>query len=139
MKARLHLFALLLFFVSLIYDLLVWGAVPALDEVGPAIADSARREAPLAATYIALGAPIDAAIPFLQSFGRDRLTEAWSESFERIREDKTVAMDLVFGTTWNAQHRWIKTMYWAPPLLLLATLVLWLRRSKQVHMLTARR
>lgn len=139
MKARLDRFALLLFLATLVYDLIVWGAVPALDDVGASIADSARREAPLAATYIALGAPLDAAIAPLQSFGRQRLEAAWSESFERIREDKTVAIDLIFGATWNNQHRWIKTMYWAPPLLLLLTLVLWLRRSKQVHMLTPRR
>lgn len=138
MKVRLHVFALLLFLASLLYDLIVWGAVPALDQVGPAIADSARREAPLASTYIALGAPIDAAIPPLQAFGRARLTAAWSEGFERIGEDRTVAMDLVFETTWNHQHRWIKTLYWAPPLLLVLTVVLWLRRSKQVRALARR-
>lgn len=139
MKVRLHLLAFLLLLASLLYDLVIWGAVPALDEVGPAIADSARREAPLAATYIALGAPIDGAIPFLRSFGQERLTTALAEGFERIREDRTVAMDLIFGASWNNQHRWIKTMYWAPLPLLLLTLVLWLRRPRQVHTLATRR
>lgn len=138
MKARLHLFALSLFFVAVIYDLIVWGAVPALDEVGASIAGSARREAPLAATYIALGAPLDEAVPLLQSLGRERLTTALSESFERIREDKTVAMDLVLGPASNHQHRWIKVMYWAPPCLLLLTFVLWLRRPKPVRTLARR-
>jgi hypothetical protein len=138
MKARLHLFALLLFFMASIYDLIVWGAVPALDEVGASIAGSARREAPLAATYIALGTPIDEAVPLLQGFGRERLTTALSESFDRIREDKTVAMDLIFGPAWNHQHRWIKAMYWAPPCLLLLTCVLWLRRPRPVRTLARR-
>jgi len=44
-------------------------------------------------------------------------------------------MDLIFGTTWNATHSWIKTMYWAAPILLLITLVLWIRRPKAVHMI----
>lgn len=138
MKGRLHLFALLSFVVTLLYDLVVWGAVPALDEIGPSIATSARREAPLAATYIALGAPLDRAIRPLQAFGQRRLTAAFGEGFERIREDRNVAMDLIFAMTWNDRHRWIKAMYWAPPLLLALTLVLWLRRPKQVHTLARR-
>jgi hypothetical protein len=42
-------------------------------------------------------------------------------------------MDLIFNTTWNSEHRWMKIMYWAPPLLLLLTLLLYSRRPKQVH------
>lgn len=138
MKGRLHLFAFLLFFLALLYDLVVWGAVPALDDVGESIAVSARREAPLAATYIALGAPLDALAPPLQSFGKQRLTEAWGQGFERMLGDRSVAMDVVFGDTWNGQHRWIKLMYWAPPPLLALALVLWLRRSRQVRALARR-
>ncbi|MFC4819157.1 hypothetical protein [Dokdonella ginsengisoli] len=138
MRRRLHLFSLSLFLIALLYDLVVWGAVPVLDEVGASIAGSARREAPLAATYIALGAPLDEAVPLLQSLGRSRLTAALSESFDRIGEDKTVAMDLVLGPAWNNQHRWIKTMYWAPPGLLLLTFVLWLRRPRPVRTLADR-
>lgn len=138
MRSRLHLVSLSVFLAVLLYDLVVWGAVPALDEIGPSIAGSARREAPLAATYIALGAPLDAAVPALQSFGRSRLTAALSESFDRIREDKTVAMDLILGTAWNNQHRWIQATYWAAPCLLLLTLVLWLRRPKPVRTLAGR-
>jgi hypothetical protein len=135
MRRNLHLIALVLFLVSLGYNLLVWGAVPLLPEVGDAIAGSARREAPLAATYIALGSPIDAVVPGLQAFGERRLTAALGEGFERIDADSTVAMDLIFSTTWNVQHRWLKTMFWLAPLLLLVTFVLWLRRPRKVRAL----
>lgn len=138
MKARLHLLALLLFLATLVYDLVVWGALPALPEIGASIADSARREAPLAATYVALGRHLDAAIPTLRAFGEQRLTAAFEAGFERIRAEPTVAMDLIFDTTWNHQHRWIKLAYWAAPLLLLLTLVLWLRRPRQVRTLGRR-
>lgn len=134
MKNRLHLIVLVLFVLCFLYDLVVWGSVPALPDVGPGIADSARREAPLATTYIALGGVIDSAVPSLQAFGAARLTAAIGEGFERIRADPTVAMDLIFNTTWNASHRWIKTMYWAAPVLLLLTLISWARRPKPVHM-----
>lgn len=133
MKRNLHVIALVLFLLTLGYNLLVWGAAPLLPEVGDAIAGSARREAPLAATYVMLGSPIDAAVPALQAFGEQRLTSALGEGFERIRADSTVAMDLIFSTTWNVQHRWLKTLYWLTPLLLLATVVLWIRRPRKVQ------
>jgi hypothetical protein len=138
MKRRLYLVALILFVASLLYDLVVWGALPLLPEVGTSIVDSANREAPLAATYVALGRHIDAAVPALQAFGEQRLIDAVGEGFERIRGDSTVAIDLIFNTTWNVQHRWLKTVYWAAPFLLLLTVVLWTRRPKQVRTLGRR-
>jgi len=133
MKRRLYLIALVLFIVCSLYDLVVWGALPAVPDVGAGIVESAWHEAPLASTYIAIGSRIDGALPSLQAFGVSRLTAAFSDGFARIGEDPDVAMDLIFNTTWNAEHRWLKTMYWAPPLLLLVTLLLWSRRPKQVH------
>lgn len=138
MNRHLYLVALVLFLVTLFYDALVWGALPLLPEVGPAIADSAHRQAPLASTYIALGRPIDGAMPLLQSFGEARVVNALSNGFPRIREDATVAIDLIFSTTWNSHHRWLKTMYWAPPLFLLLGLILWLLRPRRVRALARR-
>ncbi|ANB17965.1 hypothetical protein [Dokdonella koreensis] len=125
--------------LTLAFDLVVWGAVPSLPHVGEHIAASARREAPLAATYIFLGRPIDDAVPTLRGYGAGWLEQAWSEGFARIAEDGRVAMDLVTGSTWNAAHRWIKLAYWAPPVLLPVFLVLWARRPRQIRMMGARR
>lgn len=138
MKRRLYIIALALFVVSLLYDLVVWGSLPLLPEVGSSIVDSAGREAPIATTYIALGKHLDAAMPALQAFGQERLTAAIGEGFERIHADSTVAMDLIFNTTWNAQHRWLKTMYWAPAFFLFLTIIFWARRTKQVRTLGRR-
>jgi hypothetical protein len=138
MSRRLHLIALVLFVLAFLYDVIVWGAVPGLPDVGPEIAGSAAREAPVAATYIALGSPLDGALPSLQRFGERRLQAAFGEGFDRIREDSTVAMDLLFTQTWNAQHRWLKTMYWAPLVLLVLTALLWWRRPRQVRTLGRR-
>jgi hypothetical protein len=135
MKNRLHLIALVLFAVCFLYDIVVWGGVQALPDVGPAIADSARREAPLAATYIAIGEVVDSAMPALATFGSARLTDAFSDGFERIRADPSVAMDLIFSSRWNASQSWIKCMYWATPILLLLSVILWVRRPKQVRVI----
>lgn len=139
MKYRLYLIALALFVVSLLYNFVVWGAMPRLPGVGPSIVDSARREAPLATTYIAIGDRIDGAFVPAQSFGAQRLNDALSEGFPRILEDHTVAMDLIFNTTWNSAHRWLKTAYWATPFFLLLTIVLWMLRPRQVRTLVRRR
>lgn len=135
MKYRPYVIAMSLFVVCFIYDLIVWGGVRSIPGVGPGIAESARREAPLATAYIRLGEPLDAALPFLRDYGAERLSSAFGEGFERIAADPTVAMDLIFDTTWNATHRWIKTMYWAAPILLLLSLILWARRPRPVHMI----
>jgi hypothetical protein len=135
MKVRLYLFALVLFAFCLFYDLVVWGSVRLLPDVGAAIADSARREAPLATAYIAIGGVLDAWVPPLGSFGASVLETAWGEGFARIREDPGVAMDLIFSSRWNVAHGWLKTMYWAAPVLLVVTLILWLRKPKPVRTL----
>jgi hypothetical protein len=139
MKRHLHVVALVLCVLSLLYDLVVWGALPRVPEVGEDIVASANREAPLAATYILLGSPLDSAAPPLQAFGEARLTAALSEGFPRIRADSTVAIDLIFNTTWNAQHRWLKMVYWMPPLFLLLSAILWWRRPRKVTTFARRR
>lgn len=139
MKRYLHHVALVLFFACLLYDMVVWGALPRLPDVGASITASAQREAPLALSYITLGRGLDAAVPSLQAFGAERLSDALGEGFARIRQDPEVAMDLIFNTTWNATHRWLKTMYWAVPFFLLLALLLWWRRPRQVTALRGRR
>jgi hypothetical protein len=69
MKRHLHVVALVLCVLSLLYDLVVWGALPRVPEVGEDIVASANREAPLAATYILLGNPIDSALAPLMTWG----------------------------------------------------------------------
>lgn len=139
MKSHLHVIALLLFVLFLLYDIVVWGSAPLIADVGDDIVDSANREAPLAATYILLGRSLDGSVPALQAFGEGCLVSALSEGFPRIRADSTVAMDLIFNTTWNAQHRWLKTTYWLPPLLLIAAAILWWRRPRQISTIRGRR
>jgi len=136
---HLHVVALVLFVLSLLYDLVVWGALPRIPEVGDDIVASANREAPLAATYILLGDPIDSAFSPLQAFGEARLTSALSEGFPRIQADSTVAIDLIFNTTWNAAHSWLKTVYWMPPVLLVLSAILWWRRPRKITTFGRRR
>lgn len=139
MKRRLHLIAFALFVLCFIYDLVVWGAVRDLPEMAADITASAHREAPLASTYIFLGGPLDAAVPFLRSAGLAELADALVDGLPRLREQPTAALDLIFATTWNSTHRRLKTLYWAAPLLLLISAVLWWRRPRPIRLMGARR
>lgn len=135
MRNRLHALALGLFVLCFFYDVVVWGGLSALGEVGEAIADSARREAPLATTYIAIGSVVDSIAPALRDYGSEQLAESIGPTFERIRADPTASIDLVFGDSISPAHRWLKATYWAAPVLLLLTLILWVRRPRQVRAL----
>ncbi|MBN8482457.1 MAG: hypothetical protein J0L88_12815 [Xanthomonadales bacterium] len=138
MRRRLHLVAVILFLAVLVFDLVVWGAVPGLPEVGESIARSARSEAPLATTFITLGAILDGAVPALERFGAGLFTDALADAFPRIVENPNLAMDLVFSTRLNATHGWLKLLYWAAPVLLLASLLLWVRKPKKVSLIGRR-
>jgi len=137
MKRRLHLIALVLFLSSLAYDLVVWGAAPSLPGVGMAIVDSARRETFLANTYITVGAIPDR-LSVLREFGARRLTDALGEGFDRIREDPVVAMDVFFRASLSMEQRWLRWLYWMPPVLFFLTLLTWARRPRQVRALERR-
>ncbi len=138
MKRRLHLIALVLFLLALLFDLAVWGAAPGLPDVGAAIARSARSEAVLASAYIAIGAPLAQWLPAFGDFGAGVLTTAINPAFERIAEDPNVAMDLILNASYNRTHGWLKLMYWAAPVLLLLSIVLWVRKPKQVSLMRGR-
>lgn len=138
MRKRLHLIATMLFFAVFLFNLTVWGAVPGLADVGPAIQRSAGNEAPLATAYITLGAMLDGALPSFGRFGAGVLTDALGEIFPRIVESPPLAMDLIFSSRLNGTHAWLKTLYWGAPVLLVLSLLLWVRKPKKVSMMGRR-
>lgn len=135
MRSRVHVLSLVLSAASLLYNAVVWGGVHYLNDVGAALAESARREAPLAATYIAIGGAIDRAMPSLGEFGASRLTDALSPGFEQVRADPATGMAVVFGSTLNVSHTWLRTMYWSTPVFLILACISWVRRPRQVKTL----
>jgi hypothetical protein len=138
MRRYLHVIALAMFLLTLLLDLVFWGAVPGLPDVGPKIARSAHAEAILASTYMLLGGYLDAAVASLNDLGASVMTSALGDSFARIIEDPSLAMDLILSSTFNSTHRWVKLLYWAPPILFVAYLVLWVLRPKSVKLIPTR-
>lgn len=138
MTKHLHVIAFVMFLVVLGFNLIVWGAVPSLPDVGPDIERSAGKEAMFASGYIALGRHLDAAVPSLGNYGAKIMTASVGESFARIREQPNVAMDLILSSRYNRTHGWLKFCYWAAPALLVLTILLWARRPKKVRLIGAR-
>lgn len=134
MRQHLPWISLLLFVLALAYDLAVWGAAPALPHGGRAIVQAAAREAPLASTYIRLGAPLARALPPVQEFGARRLRAAYGDSFDILPENPAIAMDLLFHGRAGGR-RAILFAYYAAPVLLLLAVAAWLRRPRQVRSL----
>ena len=138
MRNHLHTIALCLLILALLIDLVLWGAVPDLPDVGQNIVRSANSEAILASTYIFLGGFLDSAISSLGNFGASVMTAALGQAFPQIIEEPSLAMDLILTSSFNTTHGWIKTLYWAPPTLFVAYVVLWLIRPKKVKLIRAR-
>lgn len=135
MARRLPIYVYVVLALALLFDLAIWGATPQLSTAGTGIVASANREAPLAATYIALGRQLDAAVPPLGAFGVSYLQDALAEGLPQLAETPEIAMDLIFSESWNRAHRWLKIGYWLPPILLLVSLVLWWLRSRKVRLI----
>jgi hypothetical protein len=134
MRRNLHYVTLVLFLLAFLWDLVLWGAVPDLPEVGPAIEYSASNEAFLGSLYIALGQALDGFLPALAGFGASIMSGAVGEGFARMVEAPNLAMEIILGPSFNSLHAWVKLLYWASPLLLVTFLILWATRPKKVSL-----
>jgi hypothetical protein len=139
MLRNLHWLALVLLVLALAFDFTVWGGAARLPDVGPLLLRSAQREAPVVRFYMLVGQPLDAAVSACDRFGQDHATAAFSDGFQRIKDEPAVAMDLIFSNTWNSSHATIKTVFWATPVLVVLWFVFWLRRPKKVSLMSRRR
>lgn len=138
MRKRLHVIAGIAFVFVALFNVVIWGAVPRIPDVGEKIRRSANAEAPLAATYIALGSWLDERVPALDAWGRSVIVRAFEPAFERIAQEPVVAMDLILSNTYNRTHSMVRTMYWAAPVLLVLGVILWIRRPKTVSLIGRR-
>jgi hypothetical protein len=138
MARRLPLYLFVLFVASLLYDAVIWGALPSLPDIGRDLRTVMHGRALLADTYTAIGRPIDAAVPTLLDYGTTRLERAFEIIRPQMLEHIELAPDLVFGPVTNTMHRWIRISYWFPPVLLVATLLAWVTRPRKVSFIPHR-
>ncbi|MEZ5460650.1 hypothetical protein [Dokdonella sp.] len=138
MRKHLHKIAFVLFLLALFGDLVIWGAVPDLPEIGAHMVKSAHAEAILASTYIALGTPLDGLFGSLHGIGTSLMTDATEPFVEHILSEPNLAMDLTLSGSANSALGWIRTFYWAPPILLVVFLALFATKPKVVSLIRKR-
>ena len=138
MRKHLHKIALFLFLLAFLVNLMIWGAVPDLPDIGEHMVNSAHAEAILASTYIALGTPLDAVVGLLHGIGTSWMTQATTPMLEQILSEPNLAMDLTLSGSANGALGWVRTFYWAPPILLVIFLILWATKPKVVSLIRKR-
>ncbi len=138
MKKHLHWFAIVAFLLALLYDCALWGAISRIPDLGEKLEKAARREAVLANIYMTAGAPIASAVPIIDEWGQNYFQIAAAEGIPRMKDDPSVAFDLIFSQGWNARHRTLKITYWAPPVLAILALIMWVRRPKKISLMGRR-
>lgn len=138
MRKHLHKIAFVLFLLAFMVDLVIWGAVPDLPGIGGHLVRSAHAEAMLASTYMVVGTPLDAAVGVFHGMGTSLMTSAMEPLQAQIVAEPTLAMDLTLSGQANAALDWIRTFYWAAPILLLVFLILWATKPKVVSLIRKR-
>lgn len=138
MKGKLHIVSGLLLLLVLGFDLVVWGGVRDIPEVGTKITETARTQAPLAYTYIVLGELLDGAVPALGRYGTDYASRAFAPAVERIQADPNLAIVALFEGTLNSTHATLRLAYWLAPVLLAVFLVAWWRRPRRLSLMGGR-
>ncbi|HET6913642.1 MAG TPA: hypothetical protein VFH71_09945 [Rhodanobacteraceae bacterium] len=134
---RLRWYALfgIFFLLCLLIDALSFGALSREPPVGQAILTGAEAEAPIARTYIALGTPLVSASPILQTVGESMADAAFGDSFSAIDARPAAAVDLLFSESHGPMSALFMLAYWGAPLLLVCTLLAWLMRTRQTHLI----
>lgn len=110
------------------YDLYLWGGLAITPTVGKQLRDVALTRAPLAATYLVLGRQLVNAAGL-----SDEALDFAAKRFSKQIADTESSPLLVVERFKSAQSAWATLVYYAAPILLLLSLVLHVRRQKQIR------
>jgi hypothetical protein len=130
---RAHSWALLILVLALVVDLLAFGGLARVPEIGPICRESASREAPIAWTYMTVGSAA-ATLPGVDAVAEALALNAFGGAFDTIRAQPGAAMDLIETPNYGYVHSLVKACWWGAPVLLLLWIVLFLRRTPDVHL-----
>ncbi|HET6631342.1 MAG TPA: hypothetical protein VFG73_01370 [Rhodanobacteraceae bacterium] len=132
MKARAHIICGILFFATLLFDVLALGGA-AIEQ--PAVQAQARLESPLAETYIVLGRSLANWIPGVTSVATALASASFGDAYPAVAANPPTALDTLFADSHGALAPVAKASYWLPlPLLLLWLLLRW-KRPRPVHLI----
>jgi len=121
-----------LFVLCLAFDAWLYGSLAREPDVGPAIASSARANAPLLHTYIVLGEPLAA---HTGVSGQRVADAAFADAYPSIIASPATAASQLFTQSRGPLCGLLLVLYWATPLLLVLALAAWVLRSRPTHLM----
>lgn len=132
MRWRKYRVLFTLFVLCLAFDAWLYGSLAREPEIGPAIASSARANAPLLHTYIVLGEPLAA---YTGASGQRVADVAFGDAYPSITASPATAASQLFNQSRGPWRGLLVVVYWATPLLLVLALASWVLRSRQTHLM----
>jgi hypothetical protein len=132
MRLRKYSVLFALFVLCLAFNAWLYGSLAGEPAVGPALATSARANAPLLHTYIVLGEPLAA---HAGAWGRYVADAAFGDAYSSITASPATAASQLFTQSHGALRGLLVVLYWATPVLLVLALAAWVLRSRQAHLI----
>jgi len=120
-----------LFVLCLTFNAWLYGSLAREPEVGPALASSARANAPLLHTYIVLGDPLAA---YTGASGQRMADAAFADAYPSIVASPATAASQLFTQSRGPWRGLLVVLYWATPALLVLALAAWVLRSRPTHL-----
>ncbi len=127
----------LIFVVSLLSNMVIYGGIPSLPEVGTTLERAVSKQEQILNLYMR-GGQLLLQIPGLQSISHQVLTSALQEGFAEISVDAGNAALILTERSYNRTHSMLHLLRWATPILFLAALIGQFFRPRQIHSLGAR-
>ncbi len=132
MAFRLDYIALPILVLSLGFNSWHWGSVAQLKDIGPVIAESAAREAPLVLTYSYIGQKA-IALAGMQERARASAEATFGPARERLLAEHDLTMENLFSERFSSSQYWLVKTHWLPPVALLLFAIGWWRRPKKIQ------
>ena len=108
-----------------------WGGLTQVADLGPIAELSAKREGALTWTYMQGGRWLIERAG-LQDAARQHAEALFAPSRSVLVGNPALAMDVLHRQTFGFQHRLLQWSHWGTPLLLLLTVIAYVRRQKAV-------
>lgn len=127
----------LIFVVSLLSNMVIYGGIPSLPKVGSILENALSKQRPVVTMYMRGGEWL-LRVPGLQSISHQVLDSALGKGFDEIAKDPANAALLVTDRNLSATHASLHLLRWITPIFFIAALIGQFFRPRQVRTFGAR-
>lgn len=132
MQARAWMITGMAGLVCLVFAMLAYGGAAQLQA---GVAAQARAESPLVQTYVVLDRYASRLAPGVGSLSRQLADACFADAWPAIEADPSIGLSLLSGQSRGLMAGLAAFSRWGAPVLLIASLVLYLLRPRDVHLI----